>query len=49
MLGQEVSIEAVDKEVTGKVLDIGKDGALILMRPDRRVERIIGGNCRLNK
>lgn len=47
MLGQDVAIETVDKKVTGKVLDISKNGALILMRPDRRVERIIGGICRL--
>ena len=47
MLGREVYIEAGDKKVTGTVLDISNDGALMLMCPDRRVERIIGGACHL--
>lgn len=47
MLGREVYVEAGDKKVTGRVLDISRDGALMLMCPDKCVERIIGGVCHL--
>ena len=47
MLGREVYIEAGDRKMTGRVLDISNDGALMLMCPNRCVERIIGGVCHL--
>jgi len=47
MLGREVYIEAGDKKMTGRVLDISSDGALMLMCPNRCVERIIAGVCHL--
>jgi len=49
LLGQEVAIEMGDKTLTGRVLDIGNDGGLVIMLPDRKVERVFGGVCHLKK
>ncbi len=49
VLGQEVMIEMGDKSVSGRVLDISNDGALVLRLPDSTVELIIGGTCHLQK
>lgn len=49
LLGQEVTIEMGDKKVTGKVLDIGNDGGLIIGLSDGKIEHIIGGTCQLKE
>ena len=47
MLGQDVRIELPERVIVGKVLDIDRRGALIVMRADYSVEHIIAGDCRL--
>ncbi len=47
MRGRDVSIELPDRLVVGKVLDIDRQGALIVMRADYGIEHIIAGDCRL--
>jgi len=47
MPGRDVRIELPDRVVVGKVLDIDRQGALIVMRADYGVEHIIAGDCRL--
>jgi len=47
MLGQDVRIELPERVIVGKVLDIDRQGALIVMRADYSVEHIIAGDCRL--
>ena len=49
LLGQEVTIEMGEKELTGRVLDISNDGGLMLMLPNRKVERVLGGVCHLKR
>ncbi len=49
VLGQEVTIEIGDNELTGRVLDISRDGGLVIMLPDRKVERVLGGVCHLKR
>jgi len=45
MLGRDVRIELPDRVVIGKVLDIDRQGALIVMRADYGIEHIIAGDC----
>jgi BirA family biotin operon repressor/biotin-[acetyl-CoA-carboxylase] ligase len=47
MIGRDVRIELPERVVVGKVLDIDRHGALIVMRADYSVEHIIAGDCRL--
>ncbi len=47
MQGRDVSIELPDRLVVGKVLDIDRQGALIIMRADYGIEHVIAGDCRL--
>jgi BirA family biotin operon repressor/biotin-[acetyl-CoA-carboxylase] ligase len=48
MLGRDVIIELPNKKmITGRVLDLTNDGALIIMLPTGKVERIIAGDCQL--
>jgi BirA family biotin operon repressor/biotin-[acetyl-CoA-carboxylase] ligase len=47
MPGRDVRIELPDRVVVGKVLDIDRQGALIVMRADYGIEHIIAGDCRL--
>jgi BirA family biotin operon repressor/biotin-[acetyl-CoA-carboxylase] ligase len=47
LLGQQVIIDMGEKSISGKVLDISNDGSLILMRTDGKIERVIGGVCKL--
>lgn len=47
MLGQRVTIQAGEKTIDGKVLDIGMNGALIVMRPDGSIEHVAAGTCHL--
>jgi BirA family biotin operon repressor/biotin-[acetyl-CoA-carboxylase] ligase len=47
MRGRDVSIELPGRLVVGKVLDIDRQGALIVMRADYGIEHVIGGDCRL--
>jgi BirA family biotin operon repressor/biotin-[acetyl-CoA-carboxylase] ligase len=49
LLGQQVVIEMPDKELSGKVLDISRDGALIVMRSDGKIMRVVAGVCHLRK
>jgi BirA family biotin operon repressor/biotin-[acetyl-CoA-carboxylase] ligase len=47
MIGRDVRIELPDRVVMGKVLDIDRQGALIVLRADYGVEHIIAGDCSL--
>ncbi len=46
-LGHDVVVEQGDKKMTGTALDISESGALIVTLSDGRLERVIGGTCRL--
>ncbi|UCC12071.1 MAG: biotin--[acetyl-CoA-carboxylase] ligase [candidate division WOR-3 bacterium] len=48
LLGQQVTIQAGDATVAGKVLDIGLNGALIVMRSDGQIEHVSTGVCHLH-
>jgi BirA family biotin operon repressor/biotin-[acetyl-CoA-carboxylase] ligase len=45
LLGQEVTVEIGKKLLSGRVVDIDRDGALIIVLPDGKVERVIAGSC----
>ncbi len=47
LLGQQVTIQTGDLTVAGKVLDIGTNGALIVMRSDGQIEHVSSGVCHL--
>jgi BirA family biotin operon repressor/biotin-[acetyl-CoA-carboxylase] ligase len=47
MLGRNVIIEQVDKKVTGRVLDINNDGALVIACPSGKIERVGSGVCHI--
>jgi len=47
MLGRDVRIELPGKTVIGKVLDIDRQGALIVVRADYSIEHVMAGECRL--
>lgn len=47
MLGKQVRVEFPDKAVTGRVIDIGGDGSLVIMMPDGKIERVVAGDCRI--
>jgi BirA family biotin operon repressor/biotin-[acetyl-CoA-carboxylase] ligase len=47
MLDRDVRIKLPDRTVVGRVLDIDRRGALIVVRADYGVEHIIAGDCRL--
>jgi BirA family biotin operon repressor/biotin-[acetyl-CoA-carboxylase] ligase len=47
MIGRDVRIELPDRVVMGKVLDVDRQGALVVLRADYRIEHIIAGDCRL--
>lgn len=49
LLGQEVIIEMPDKEVTGKVIDISNDGALVIMGVDGKIKTVVAGVCHLKR
>lgn len=49
MFGKTVSIETADRVITGRVIDIGGNGALILSLPDGKIEKVIAGECRILK
>ena len=49
LLGQQVIIELPDKKLEGKVLDISRDGALIIMCLDGKIEKVVAGVCHLRK
>ncbi len=48
LLGQHVTIQAGDVTIAGKVLDIGLNGALIVMRSDGQIEHVSAGVCHLH-
>ena len=47
MLGRTVIITLPDRSIQGRVLDIDSRGALVIMLPDNKVERIIAGDCQI--
>jgi BirA family biotin operon repressor/biotin-[acetyl-CoA-carboxylase] ligase len=47
MLDRDVRIELPGKTVIGKVLDIDRQGALIVVRADYSIEHVMAGECRL--
>lgn len=49
MFGKTVSIETSDRVITGRVIDIGTNGALILSLPDGKIEKVMAGECRIIK
>lgn len=49
MFGKTVSIETSDRVITGRVIDIGANGALILSLPDGKIEKVMAGECRIIK
>lgn len=49
LLGQQVIIELPDKKIEGKVIDISRDGALIIMRSDGKIVNVVAGVCHLRR
>ncbi|MEO0206134.1 MAG: biotin--[acetyl-CoA-carboxylase] ligase [candidate division WOR-3 bacterium] len=49
MFGKTVSIETPEKTVTGRVIDIAGNGALILTLPDGKIDKVLAGDCRIIK
>lgn len=49
ILGQQVTIEMVDKKISGKVLDIDREGGLVIMPSDGKICRVISGICHLQQ
>ncbi len=49
MFGKTVSVETPDRVITGRVIDIGGNGALILSLPDGKIEKVMAGECRIVK
>jgi len=49
LLGKEVIVEMGDRKLSGKVLDIDNNGALVIMCSNDRVQYIIGGICHMKK
>lgn len=47
LLGQNVIIDMIDRKISGKVLDIDRDGGLVIMQPDGKICCVISGVCRL--
>lgn len=47
MVDRDVTIELPDRVIVGKVLDIDRQGGLVLMRADYGIEHVMAGNCRL--
>lgn len=47
LLGQHVTIQSGEGTIDGKVLDIGLNGALIVLRPDGSIEHVAAGTCHL--
>jgi BirA family biotin operon repressor/biotin-[acetyl-CoA-carboxylase] ligase len=47
MIGRNISVDLIDRIRTGEVLDVDKDGFLILREQDGTLERIISGDVTL--
>jgi BirA family biotin operon repressor/biotin-[acetyl-CoA-carboxylase] ligase len=47
MIGRDIRIELPDRVVMGRVLDIDRQGGLIVLRADYGIEHIIAGDCSL--
>ncbi len=45
MFGKTVKIETPEKVVIGRVIDIAGNGALVIMLPDGKIERVLAGEC----
>uniref|UniRef100_A0A7V0Z623 biotin--[biotin carboxyl-carrier protein] ligase n=1 Tax=candidate division WOR-3 bacterium TaxID=2052148 RepID=A0A7V0Z623_UNCW3 len=49
MFGKTVQIETPEKVVIGRVIDIAGNGALVIMLPDGKIERVLAGECMIVK
>jgi BirA family biotin operon repressor/biotin-[acetyl-CoA-carboxylase] ligase len=49
LLGQAVFIQQGDEEYSGRVLDIDRTGALVIMQSNREIRRVIAGLCHLRR
>jgi BirA family biotin operon repressor/biotin-[acetyl-CoA-carboxylase] ligase len=47
IIGRHISVDLIDRVRTGEVLDVDKDGFLILRGQDGTIERIISGDVTL--
>jgi BirA family biotin operon repressor/biotin-[acetyl-CoA-carboxylase] ligase len=47
IVGRHISVDLIDRVSTGEVLDVDKDGFLILRGQDGTIERIISGDVTL--
>jgi BirA family biotin operon repressor/biotin-[acetyl-CoA-carboxylase] ligase len=47
MIGRDIRIELPDRVVIGRVLDVDRQGALMVLRADYGIEHIIAGDCKL--
>jgi BirA family biotin operon repressor/biotin-[acetyl-CoA-carboxylase] ligase len=47
IIGRHISVDLIDRVRTGEVLDVDKDGFLILRGQDGTIERIISGDVNL--
>lgn len=47
MIDRDVTIELPNRVIVGRVLDIDRQGGLVLMRADYGIEHVLAGNCRL--
>ncbi len=49
MFGKKVIIETPTGTISGKVIDIAGNGALVLSLPEGRIEKVLAGDCRIIK
>jgi BirA family biotin operon repressor/biotin-[acetyl-CoA-carboxylase] ligase len=49
MFGKTVTIETPERVITGRVIDIAGNGALILSLPDGTIYKVLAGDCRIIK
>lgn len=47
MLGRMVRIETGTGSITGRVIDINSDGALVVVDSENKVQRVLEGHCQL--
>jgi BirA family biotin operon repressor/biotin-[acetyl-CoA-carboxylase] ligase len=47
IIGRHISVDLIDRVRTGEVMDVDKDGFLILRGQDGTIERIISGDVTL--
>ncbi|MEO0123265.1 MAG: biotin--[acetyl-CoA-carboxylase] ligase [candidate division WOR-3 bacterium] len=49
MFGKTVEIDTPEKVVKGRAIDIAGNGALVLVLPDGKIDKVLAGDCRIIK